>query len=170
MKPWRNQLDSLCVTSLSPPVPFPSNTSEPGSPPLGPVCNPPDVTTSTHNSKNDELQNKPTPAALLPLCRVGVRRFVGFSGTGLARTGLAGVRRVQILCADGDDIVVFAQLTTICRETKVRNRRQCHIVGFEALHPLVDGLVLQLKLEIVFLEVRQPSLCGYGGATNTTCL
>ena len=74
------------------------------------------------------------------------------------------------ICADDRYTMHTAQFAAMCTEAEIGHLRQCNVCNVEALHPLVRVFVLQLELEIVFLEIRQPAPCGNRGTPQSTCL
>lgn len=51
--------------------------------------------------------------------------------------------------------MVVREFARLSAEAEVCNRRDLEVLDLEALRPFVDGLVLQLELEVLVLEVGE---------------
>jgi hypothetical protein len=60
------------------------------------------------------------------------------------------------------------ELAGVRAEAEIGHLRQCHIGHIETLRPLVLLLVLQVKLQVVLLEVRELRLGRDAGASDAT--
>lgn len=93
---------------------------------------------------------------------------------GLAAVGGGAARRrsgvgVQVVCLDRDDIVVIAQFASLSAESEVGDvgdRRRAVVV--EAERPFVLVLVLQLKLQLLVLEICETKLGRDAGVTDAS--
>lgn len=120
---------------------------------------------AAHNEeKQKDLGKEPGPASaacvVLGLELVSCVRLAGATGIRAA---------VQVLGRDGDDVVVVAQLAGLGAEAQVGNvgdRRG--VVHLEAHQPVAHGLVLELELEALVLEVGQSHLGGDARVAETS--
>lgn len=123
-----------------------------------------DIGAGQRKTKQDKLHQEPGPAAALAVAAHAAR---GLAGLGGGRTrGLAGVALVQVLCLDGDDVEVVAQLACFGAEAEVCDGRDFEIGDLEARRVFVLGLVLQLELEERVLEVGQARFGGDLGVAD----
>lgn len=101
-------------------------------------------------SKEYKLHEKPRPAATstLRLWRKGTA-----SRLACVRRASARIAHVEILCPDGDDVVVIRELASFGGEAKVGNRGNLEVRNFEAVRPFIFCLVLQVKFERFILEI-----------------
>lgn len=67
---------------------------------------------------------------------------------------------VEVQGLDRDDVVVVGELAGLGGEAQVGNRRDFEVGDIEALGPVIFGLVLQLELERLVLEVGELGLGG----------
>lgn len=119
--------------------------------PVRRVC---DIATADDEEEENDLEEEPSPAstALRSRCLFASATSRGRSASRLRRS-------IEILGVDRDDIVIVAQLACLGGEAKIGylgNRGR--LVGLEAKRPLAFGLVLELQLEVLVLEVRQAEL------------
>lgn len=112
------------------------------------------ISAAHHEEKQKDLGKEPGPASaacvVLGLELVPRVRLAGATGSRAA---------IQVLGRDGDDVVVVAQLARLGAEAQVGNvgdRRG--VVHLEAHKPVAHGLVLELELKALVLEVGQSQL------------
>jgi hypothetical protein len=130
---------------------------------LGPIDGEADVRARNRQAKQDKFDQEPCPAATgTALARHRASRLLAVLLCVLgAAVGsrAAGVLAVQVMRPHCDDVVVVRELACLGGEAQVGDGRDLEVGDFEALCPFVDGLVLQLELEVLVLEVGQ---AGFG--------
>lgn len=148
---------------------FPSNFGTPILVPVSLVLVRP-VSGETHvGGANDakeekDLEEKPGPAAAL----LDNRRLLAPVATSRGRLArwLGGIK---VLGVHRDDIVVVAQLASLSAEAKVGDLGDSRrLVRLEAKSPLALGLVLQLQLQVLVLEVGETELGRHGGGPDAS--
>jgi hypothetical protein len=127
-----------------------------------------DVGAGEGQTEQDKLDQEPGPAAALPVPRHAARGLARLGGAGAG--GLAGVALVQVLCLDGDDVEVVAQLASLGAEAEVRDGRDLEVGDLEAGRVFVLGLVLQLELQERVGKVGQTGLGGDLGVADAAGL
>ena len=127
------------------------------------------VPTTHDKAKEYDLKEEPGPAALL----LGLLPGSGTPTLAAARLVRVAVSAalgiVQVLGLDADDVVVVAQLARLGAEAEVRHGGDGgRLERLEAQFPLILGLVLELELEALVLEVREAGLGGDGLGADST--
>lgn len=127
-----------------------------------------DVCTADDDNEQKDLDHHPGPAAAL-LVLLNLLRLLALGLVSLLVVlAAAGLGRVKVLGADGDDIVVVAQLTSLGGESQVRDLwDRGRLVCLEARSPLAIRLVMQLQLEGLVLEVGKAELCRNAGVSDS---
>lgn len=102
---------------------------------------------STHNnqSKQDELEEKPSPASTASFLLILIRLVCILAVVLWCASSAAGT--VQILGFHLDDVVVIGEFTSLGRETEVSDTRQLDVGDVEARGPFVFFLVLKFDLQ-----------------------
>ena len=78
---------------------------------------------------------------------------------------------MQVVCSYVDDVVIVAQLASLCAETEVRGLGQFDLLCFEAFRPLVHILVLKIYAEGCFSVVGHSNFGrNCAGASNPASL
>ena len=127
------------------------------------------IATPSGQYEEDDLGEEPGPAAAATVLLGTGSRLPLLASPASGGDGPAvGLGRVEVPGGDGDDVVVVAQLTRLGAEAEVGDRGDGGgFVGLEAEGPFVLGLVLQLQLQVLVLEVGQPELGRHAGAADT---
>jgi hypothetical protein len=129
----------------------------------GPVHGIPDIRARECEPKEDKLHEEPRPSAAgaaaagaaAALARRGARLLSLLAVGCRLRRCATGVLLVQVMRSNGDDVVVVGEFARLGAEAEVCDGRDFEVWDFEARGPFVFGLVLQLELEVLVLEVGE---------------
>lgn len=139
---------------------------------LRPVRREPNIAPGNHKSKDDELDEEPSPSTALAAARRAALALLRLLAPTLLGAYAGGwVRRIQVLGRDRDDVVVVGELARLGAEAEVRDGGDLDFwTQSEAVIPLGLVLVLQVEREGLVLEISQAELGGDIGVAKAARL